>query len=112
MDDDFELSLSSAALEALKEFAVERGIAVESDANDIREDIQKALDVEPREDSFKFTFGEHDEITIRLNGLRRDIGQTLQSTGLTLWRAGDFLSNYMYENRSIFNGKSVLEVIF
>lgn len=103
------LSLSSAALAALQEFALERGITVEDDVEDIRQGIQKALDVEPREDSFVFPFGD-DDITIRLNGLRRDIGQTLQSTGLTLWRAGDFLSDYMYKNRSMFAGKSLIEL--
>lgn len=118
-DDDEPLALSSAALAALQEFAIERGIAVEESSGDVREEIQKALDVEPKEDSFTFTFGEtrgadgeveSAEITIRLNGLRRDIGQTLQSTGLTLWRAGDFLSDYMYANRDMFAGKSVLEL--
>jgi len=85
---------------------------VEESAADVREEIQKALDVEPKEDSFSFTFGPEaaPEITIRLNGLRRDIGQTLQSTGLTLWRAGDFLSDYMYAHRAMFAGKSVLEL--
>ncbi|GMF47965.1 unnamed protein product [Phytophthora fragariaefolia] len=109
------LMLSGAALAALQEFAVERGIAVEDDATDVRLGIQQALDVEPKEDSFVFTFGQAEgdddaEITIRLNGLRRDIGQTLQSTGLTLWRAGDFLSDYMYQDRGRFGGKSIIEL--
>ncbi|EGZ24076.1 hypothetical protein PHYSODRAFT_296275 [Phytophthora sojae] len=113
--DGEQLMLSGAALAALQEFAIERGIAVEGDSVDVRKDIQKALDVEPREDSFEFKFGQTQdgadaEITIRLNGLRRDIGQTLQSTGLTLWRAGDFLSDFMYQNRGRFAGKSVIEL--
>ncbi|KAE8900173.1 hypothetical protein PF005_g9664 [Phytophthora fragariae] len=110
--DGEQLMLSGAALAALQEFAIERGIAVEGDSIDVRKDIQKALDVEPKEDSFVFKFGQSQdaEITIRLNGLRRDIGQTLQSTGLTLWRAGDFLSDFMYQNRSRFVGKSVIEL--
>ncbi|OWZ16357.1 hypothetical protein PHMEG_0009863 [Phytophthora megakarya] len=106
--------LSGAALAALQEFAIERGIAVEDESSDVRLDIQKALDIEPKEDSFEFNFGksatEDAEITIRLNGLRRDIGQTLQSTGLTIWRAGDFLSDYMYQDRSRFAGKSIIEL--
>ncbi|RLN56512.1 hypothetical protein BBJ29_006023 [Phytophthora kernoviae] len=116
-DSDGEpLALSGAALAALQEFAIERGIAVEDESDDVRLGIQKALDIEPKEDSFVFKFGETDddeedaEITIRLNGLRRDIGQTLQSTGLTLWRAGDFLSDSMYDNRAEFAGKSVIEL--
>jgi predicted nicotinamide N-methyase len=116
-DSDGELMLSGAALAALQEFAVERGIAVDEEEEDMRLGIQKALDVIPKEDSFVFRFGQSDpddedsaEITIRLNGLRRDIGQTLQSTGLTLWRAGDFLSDYMYQDRSRFAGKSIIEL--
>ncbi|KAG2788950.1 hypothetical protein JG687_00004572 [Phytophthora cactorum] len=113
--EDEQLVLSGAALAALQEFAIERGIAVEDDSSDMRLDIQKALDIEPKEDSFEFKFGkngdeEDAEITIRLNGLRRDIGQTLQSTGLTLWRAGDFLSEYMYQDRGRFAGKSIIEL--
>ncbi|CEG41281.1 Predicted methyltransferase [Plasmopara halstedii] len=113
--DEEQLSLSDAALIALQQFALEQGIAVDNESSDVRLDIQKALDIEPKEDSFEFKFGksktrEDAEIIIRLNGLRRDIGQTLQSTGLTLWRAGDFLSDYMYQNRDQFAGKSIIEL--
>ncbi|KAL4109371.1 hypothetical protein PRIC1_001071 [Phytophthora ramorum] len=112
--DGEQLMLSGAALAALQEFAIERGIAVEDESSDVRLHIQKALDIEPKEDSFVFKFGQPDEeeaeITIRLNGLRRDIGQTLQSTGLTLWRAGDFLSDFMYQNRSRFADKAIIEL--
>ncbi|KAI9906034.1 hypothetical protein PsorP6_014081 [Peronosclerospora sorghi] len=116
-NDDDQLTLSGATLAALQEFAIEQGIAVTDDSSDMRLDIQRALDIEPKEDSFEFKFGkckEGDEvkaeIVIRLNGLRRDIGQTLDSTGLTLWRAGDFLSDYMYQHRCRFAGKSILEL--
>ncbi|CAI5731732.1 unnamed protein product [Peronospora destructor] len=112
-DGEEDLTLSAAALAALQEFAIEQGIAMKKDTSDVRLDIQKALDIEPKEDSFEFTFGKSEseaEITIRLNGLRRDIGQTLQSTGLTLWRAGDFLSDYMSQNRGRFASKSIIEL--
>ncbi|CAI5717807.1 hypothetical protein KXD40_001135 [Peronospora effusa] len=111
--DGEDLTLSVASLAALQEFAIEQGIAMISDSSDIRLDIQNALDIEPKEDSFEFKFGTSKgeaEIIIRLNGLRRDIGQTLQSTGLTLWRAGDFLSDYMSQNRGRFAGKSIIEL--
>lgn len=111
--DGDELTLSASSLAALQEFAIEQGIAMNMDSSDVRLDIQKALDVEPKEDSFEFKFGKSQgeaEITVRLNGLRRDIGQTLQSTGLTLWRAGDFLSDFMSENRGRFAGKSIIEL--
>jgi len=110
-DDDMDIGLSADALAALREFAVERGIDIGhgGDAIDVRKEVQDAIEKEkgPKEDSFAFTFG---DIEIKLNGLRRDIGQTLNSTGLTLWRAGDFLSDYMYANKHLFMNKSVLEV--
>ncbi|CAI5724074.1 unnamed protein product [Hyaloperonospora brassicae] len=112
--DSDPLALSSAALAALQEFVSERGIVVAERSTDVRVAIQKALDTEPQDESFEFTFGANDEhnapIVLRLRGLRRDIGQTLESTGLTLWRAGDFLSTFLYEHRRRFAGKSILEL--
>ncbi len=106
------IGLSADALAALREFALERGITVDEDDDsfDIRKEVQTALEAEkgPNEDKFTYNFG--DDIAIRLNGLRRDIGQTLNSTGLTLWRAGDFLSDFMFKRRDLFAGKRVLEV--
>ncbi|TDH65287.1 hypothetical protein CCR75_000693 [Bremia lactucae] len=112
---DEQLTLSGATLAALHEFAIEQGISIEDCSSDVRLDIQRALDIEPKEDSFEFKFCKNGdkadaEIIIRLNGLRRDIGQTLQSTGLTLWRAGDFMSEFMYQDRSRFTGKSIIEL--
>ncbi|KAF0691397.1 Aste57867_17365 [Aphanomyces stellatus] len=112
MEQDLEgIGLSADALAALREFAMERGIRVDEDEDfDIRKEVQSALEEEkgPNEDQFTYNFG--DDISIRLNGLRRDIGQTLNSTGLTLWRAGDFLSDYMFKNKDLFAGKRVLEL--
>ncbi|OQR87985.1 hypothetical protein ACHHYP_07809 [Achlya hypogyna] len=111
MQQDDDIGLSADALAALREFALERGInvGVESDESDIRKGVQSALEEAkgPNDESFLFTFG--DDIEIRLNGLRRDIGQTLNSTGLTLWRAGDFLSDFMFREKHLFAGKRVLE---
>lgn len=47
---------------------------------------------------------------ICLSGLRRDIGQTLESTGLTIWRAADILSEHIYANRKDFKNKEILEL--
>ncbi|RHY85708.1 hypothetical protein DYB31_005334 [Aphanomyces astaci] len=112
MEQDLDgIGLSADALAALREFALERGITVEDDDEsfDIRKEVQTALEEEkgPNEDKFTYSFG--DDISIQLNGLRRDIGQTLNSTGLTLWRAGDFLSDFMFKHPHLFAGKRALE---
>nr|CCA16209.1 conserved hypothetical protein [Albugo laibachii Nc14] len=113
---DEELSLSSATLAALQEFAQENGVVIPEDSVDIRKDIQKALDCEPKEDTFTYTFGSEEtnenngKISIHLKGLRRDIGQTLQSTGLTLWPAGDILCDFLYANQALIRNQSVVEL--
>ncbi|KAF0748456.1 hypothetical protein AaE_007343 [Aphanomyces astaci] len=113
MEQDLDgIGLSADALAALREFALERGITVEDDDEsfDIRKEVQTALEEEkgPNEDKFTYSFG--DDISIQLNGLRRDVGQTLNSTGLTLWRAGDFLSDFMFKHPHLFAGKRALEL--
>ncbi|KAH9109385.1 hypothetical protein LEN26_004177 [Aphanomyces euteiches] len=115
MEQDLDgIGLSADALAALREFALERGINVGDDSDDesfdIRKQVQTALEEAkgPNEDTFTYKFG--DDIAIHLNGLRRDIGQTLNSTGLTLWRAGDFLSDFMFRERELFADKRVLEL--
>lgn len=113
---DEELSLSSATLAALQEFAQENGVLIPEDSLDVRKEIQKALDCEPKEDNFTYTFGSEElnenngKICIQLQGLRRDIGQTLQSTGLTLWHAGDILCDFLYANQALIRDQSVVEL--
>ena len=60
-----------------------------------------------REDTFQFHFG---ELQFELKGLKRELGQTLTSTGLTLWRASEHLSLFCYANAEIFRGRRVLEL--
>lgn len=52
---------------------------------------------------------------IRLQGWKKELGQQLDSTGLTMWRAGEDLGRYLYERcASLFQGgegrKRVLEL--
>jgi predicted nicotinamide N-methyase len=50
-------------------------------------------------------------MTITLRGHRADIGQTLNSTGLTLWRAAPILCQFMVDNADAYiRGKHVLEL--
>lgn len=52
---------------------------------------------------------------IRLQGWKKELGQQLESTGLTMWRAGEDLGRYLYEKRAALfkaakGGRHVLEL--
>ena len=49
-------------------------------------------------------------IDINIRGYKTDADQIWESTGLTLWRASDYLCEYQMKNNEIFQGKRVLEV--
>jgi hypothetical protein len=50
-------------------------------------------------------------ILIRLEGYKAELGQTLHSTGLTLWRASQLLSDHLVVNaKNVICGKRVVEV--
>mmetsp|Transcript_5561 Transcript_5561/g.8124 ORF Transcript_5561/g.8124 Transcript_5561/m.8124 type:complete len:265 (+) Transcript_5561:95-889(+) len=59
-------------------------------------------------DTFRFTFGSN--IALNLKGIKQENGQTLKSTGLTLWRASPALCEYMVPNAEPMKGKKVLEL--
>ena len=100
IQDETELELSSYALEALKDFALSKGIEIDQNDNySIRKNIQEAFDWKEKDESFNYEFHVKNEIIqIPLKGLRRDLGQTLESTGLTLWRGADILANFIVDN--------------
>ena len=81
------LSLSSEALAALREFALAKGCDIESDEENenFLNKVQSHFDIKDKTDQFEFEFGQgKDQIRFKLDGLKREIGQTLSSTGLTL----------------------------
>jgi len=65
---------------------------------------------------FKFSFrlpGDGDDsstIDIEIRGCKTDADEVWKSTGLTLWRASDYLCQYQLENVSLFLDKRVLEL--
>ena len=64
-------------------------------------------DPDPRE-TFQLQFGPH---TITLEGVKAENGQTLNSTGLTLWRASPLLCDYMWHHADTeIQGKRILEL--
>ena len=57
------------------------------------------------------TKGMNRTIEIELLGYKAELGQTLHSTGLTLWRASELLCNFMVRERNTYiSNKSILEV--
>lgn len=93
MSDD-DLVLSSAALAALREFALEKGVALDESDEEGNDDGDKSaalhvldrvrdhFDLKDKEDTFSYTFG---SLSLKFCGLKREIGQTLSSTGLTVY---------------------------
>ena len=55
--------------------------------------------------------GEEDGfVDIRLRGYKTDADEVWQSTGLTLWRASDYLCRYQMENLPLFRNRRILEL--
>lgn len=54
--------------------------------------------------------GDSSSIDIEIRGCKTDADEVWQSTGLTLWRASDYLCQYQIENVSLFLDKRVLEL--
>eukprot|EP00667_Euglena_gracilis_P008683 EG_transcript_8804 len=111
-DDDDEadgLHLSAATLAALADFAVERGIlqADQVNAQTLLMDVTRGCDVADREDQWAYRFG---DIDIELRGVKRELGQTLSSTGLTLWAAADQLAAFLHAHREVVADKAVVDL--
>ena len=84
--DDNEPCLSAATLEALKLFALSSGIAVSPETTDVVSAVRSHFDIQEREQVFHISYGEGTdrEIKFDLFGVKRVLGQTLSSTGLTM----------------------------
>lgn len=110
-----DLTLSAETLAALNEFAIDNGI-IDDDYGSSQQVISKIHDAidsqQAKEDTFDYQFTKDgkDSIEITLRGFRKDLGQTLPSTGYTLWRAADTLSEFIYENEKLFQDRDILEV--
>ncbi len=53
---------------------------------------------------------DHKFIDINIRGYKTDADAVWESTGLTLWRASEYLCSYQMKNIELFEGKRVLEV--
>jgi len=52
----------------------------------------------------------HHQCNIHLFGIKEENGQTLHSTGLTIWRASPLLCQYMIQHPQLFHQKATLEL--
>ena len=103
--------LSPETLAALREFASTQGICSKED-EDVLSSVRNHFDVHDKNEVFSFSFSRDDAqpIEFTVHGWKRELGQTLSSTGLTIWRAAEQLSNYIYNNSELFSGKRVCEL--
>ena len=109
---DEAIQLSEATLAALREFALEKGVGsavaqADVGAVDVVRAVQQHFDVKEKETMFHIS---HGDVALELLGLKRELGQTLDSTGLTIWRAADHLCEYVVANRDLFENKYVCEL--
>lgn len=126
--DDDAIALSPETLAALREFALGKGVvfgggaaagdgedgedgggqtAIGSDVVGLVRAVQQHFDVKEKEQIFKIA---HGDVRFEVLGLKRELGQTLDSTGLTIWRAADRLCEYMVAHQEAFRGRRVLEL--
>ena len=85
MSDD-QVTLSAETLAALKAFAASSGIVYDetdsnNNGNNIIESVRKHFEIDP-DDVFEYQYG---DIKLSLKGVKRELGQTLASTGLTMY---------------------------
>lgn len=77
-------TLSAATLLALRDFALNQGVAIEDD-RDIVETVQKHFDLHDRNEEFSISFSDATkDVHFKVKGVKRELGQTLSSTGLTM----------------------------
>lgn len=126
--DDDAIALSPETLAALREFALGKGVVfgggaaagdgeeedgggqtaiIGSDVVGLVRAVQQHFDVKEKEQIFKIA---HGDVRFEVLGLKRELGQTLDSTGLTIWRAADRLCEYMVAHQEAFRGRRVLEL--
>jgi hypothetical protein len=89
--DDLLSGLSEETMKALREFALQQGVSLDVHANNDRKDlidsVSKHFQVQDREDFFPIEYTSADQkrkVKFGVKGVKRELGQTLQSTGLTM----------------------------
>jgi hypothetical protein len=92
---------------------------IQNDENDHDSEIEETGLMDPFKDPdpfriFSFTFknpyANNETIDIKLRGYKSEADEIWQSTGLTLWRASEFLCEFQLNHAEMFRGKRILEV--
>ena len=84
--DSGEVGLSEETLRALREFALGNGVFV--DSKKIIESVRDHFEIKDRDDIFKMSYASKDgerKTEFELKGIKKELGQTLDSTGLTMY---------------------------
>ena len=84
---------------------------------DVLKQVTNHFDVKDKYENFEVKYGsdakdnEEGRVHFKLRGLKRELGQTLNSTGLTMWRAAYHLCDYIYKSKAEkFKDKCVCEL--
>jgi hypothetical protein len=80
------LLLSLETLKALKEFALDSGIAVVDDSN-IIDSVKDHFEIKDKEQIFEISYTSTSntiQVEFEVVGFKKELGQTLDSTGLTM----------------------------
>lgn len=125
---DYASILSPEALAALQELAVDRGVlrgrkTAESDDDEGAEENATAVSLDEvmsglqshfqkekigeKEQIFQLQFG---DISFEVKGVKQALGQMLDSTGLTIWRAAEHLCEYLTKDPSVLTDRNVCEL--
>jgi len=90
LPDDILSGLSAETLKALREFALQQGVCLDPDTDDradVIQSVQKHFQIQDREEVFPISYKSKDKsrnVNFSVKGVKRELGQTLQSTGLTM----------------------------
>ena len=94
-DDADEMpALSAATLLALQQFALDSGVAIDpveeeapNSSISVLASVRRHFEVQDKEDEFHYEFESKDrqrKVNFKLKGIKKELGQTLDSTGLTM----------------------------
>jgi predicted nicotinamide N-methyase len=80
--------------------------------------VRDHFDVQEKEEIFKIRLrsasndpsSSSRSLRFELKGFKQELGQTLPSTGLTIWRAAEKLSQFLFDRPDLTEGKTVVEL--
>jgi hypothetical protein len=125
---DYASILSPEALAALQDLAADKGVlrghqAADSESDEGAENNTAAASLDEmmtglqrhfqkekigeKQQIFQLQFG---DISFEVKGIKQTLGQMLDSTGLTIWRAAEHLCEYLTEDPSVLTDRNICEL--